>query len=322
MDSKERVLRALAGGKPDRAPFNFWMDRRLMAEYAGRLGGEYFRITHYGADVIETFPLLDWPRGPHMERDGTAWQLAPMVEDWSEAADLELPDADDDLVYELIRHDLEAFPDKAVFLDVMTPWGIISRIRTFQLAMTDMVDHPEEFKALSRRIEQIYAGTVERACRLGITALYLMEDIAGTQGLLFSRPMIQEFCLDFVRSLVDVARSHGLPVLWHTDGKPMDAFDLLIDLGVVAVNPLQPHLNDLDEFRRRFGGRLALYGGLDNCFIVPNGTPAEVRAHVLGTFARAGADGGLILSTHDLPMGTPQENVETLVRTIVDECRY
>lgn len=322
MDSKERVLTALARGRPDRVPFNFWMDRRLLADYAERFGSDYFRVTHYGADVVETFPQLDWPRGPRERHDGTDWQVAPLIEDWADAADLKLPNPHDDAVYDLIQHDLTQFPDRAVFLDVLTPWGIASGIRTYELIMIDMIDNADELKALLHRIEQVYIPVVERACELGVTALYLMEDLASAQGLLFSPPMIREFCLDYVRSLADVARAHGIPILWHTDGKAMDAFDMLIDLGVCCVNPLQPHLNDLAEFHRRYGNRLALYGGLDNCFIIPEGSPDQVRDHVLDTFHTVGANGGLVFSTHDIPLGTPPENVEMMVKTIEEECLY
>lgn len=322
MTSKERVLLALSGERPDRVPFNFWMDRRLMADCAARLGGDGFRVHHFGADVVETFPLLKWPRGPHLEQDGTEWQLGPLIHDLSQLADVAWPDPREDAVYELIRRDLAEYREQAVILDVVTPWGIASQIRTFELMMTDMIDYPEELKSLLGRIERIWIPVVDRALRLGVTALYLMEDIAGAHGLLFSPEMIREFCLDFVRSLVEIARSRNIPVLWHTDGAAMPACDMLIDLGVQAINPLQPHLNDPALFRERYGGRLAVYGGLDNCYIIPEGPPRRIRNHVLDTFERLGRDGGLILSTHDIPFGTPLEHVETMVRTIVTECRY
>lgn len=67
--SKERVLTALAGDRPDRVPFSFWMDRRLMEDYAQRFGDEHFRVSHYGADVIETLLQPDMP-ARSMSTDG------------------------------------------------------------------------------------------------------------------------------------------------------------------------------------------------------------------------------------------------------------
>jgi uroporphyrinogen decarboxylase len=324
MDSKERFLRALAHRKPDRAPFNFWMDRRLMAKYEQRLGHRHWRVTHYGADVIETFAhLLAFPSGPGIERDGTWWQMGPFLKSWDSLDSLPLPDPKADQVYSLINRDLEEFPRTAVILDCPTPWGVIAGIRTYELAYMDMLDHPREFKTLARRVADIQKVVVEKACRMGITALYMMEDIATSRGLAMSPAMIQEFCLDFIREHVQIARSFGVPVLFHSDGKITDALDLLLSAGCCAVNPLQPHLNELRDFKARYGSRLALYGGLDNCFVIPKGTTADVRTHVLEVFDTIGRpDGALIFSTHDIPLHTPPENIETMVRTIKEECIY
>lgn len=322
MDGRERVLTTLAHQKPDRAPFNFWMDRRLMAVYAARLGGDDFRVRHYDADVVETFPLLAWPHGPTVDHDGSPWQTGPFLDDWADADALPLPDPHDPAAFACIRRDVAAHPDRAIFLDTVTPWGIACGIRTYELILMDMVLYPDALHALLKRIEQVYVPFVERACAMGVTALYLMEDLASARGLLFSREMIREFCLDYVRSLVAIARAHDIPVLWHSDGRVVDLLDLLEEIGVVAVNPLQPHLHDLRAFRREYAGRLTLYGGLDNCYIIPDGSADDVRRHVLDTFDAVGREGGLILSTHDIPIDTPPENIETLVRTIVEECRY
>ena len=55
MTSKERVLAALEFRRPDRVPFNFWMDRRLMAQYEEKYGPDW-RVRVFDADVVETFP--------------------------------------------------------------------------------------------------------------------------------------------------------------------------------------------------------------------------------------------------------------------------
>jgi uroporphyrinogen-III decarboxylase len=47
----------------------------------------------------------------------------------------------------------------------------------------------------------------------------------------------------------------------------------------------------------------------------------DVREHVLHTFNALGKDGGLIFSTHDIPLGTSRENVEVMVETI-ERCTY
>ncbi|NLX03881.1 MAG: hypothetical protein GXY33_01925 [Phycisphaerae bacterium] len=322
MDSKTRVLTALARQKPDRPPFNFWMDRRLMAGYEQRHGHRHWRVTACGADVIETFHGLGFPSGPTVARDGTEWHTGPLFDDWAQADELPMPDPHDENVYGLMQADLREFPDTAVFLDVGTAWGIIAGMRTYERIYMDMLDHPDELRRLARRINDALKVVVDRACRIGVTAIYLMEDLATTRSLSFSPEMIREFCLDDAAELVAIAHSHNRPVLFHSDGCVRDLVPMLADMGVAAVNPLQPHLNDLSAFKRDFGHRLAVYGGLDNCYTIPDGTADDVRQHVRDVFETLGRpDGGLIFSTHDIPLGTSDENVQAMIETI-RRCRY
>ena len=322
MDSKTRVLMALAHEKPDRVPFNFWMDRRLMAEYEKELGHRHWRVTHYGADVIESFHLLEFPEGPTEARDGTIWHTGPAFDNWDAIDDLPLPDPNEDDVYSLLKADLDEFPDKAVLLNIITPWGVLAEMRTYELVYMDMYEHADKFKQLSRRIGDIMNTVVERACQMGVTAVYIQEDLATSRGLSMSPSMINEFCLDYAKGFVETAKRYDKPVLFHSDGAVLDLIEPLLGFGADAINPLQPNIVDAKEFKQRFGNRMAVYGALDNCFIIPQGTPEQITKHVKDTFEVLGRpDGGLIFSTHDIPYEAPRENVEALVSAI-KECTY
>lgn len=323
MDSKTRVLMALNLEKPDRVPFNFWMDRRLMDQYEKRIGHRHWRVTHFGADVIETFAALKFPCGPMEERDGANWLLGPCFTDWSRIDDLKMPNPKSEEVYSIIKADLNEFPDKAVFLDMQTPWGIIAgSLRGYEHVYLDMYEYRESFHKLCRMIVDVQKVVVERACKMGITALYLMEDLATSQGLSMSPAMIEEFVLHYARDLADIAAAYGLPILWHSDGNIIDLVGLLMDFGVNAVNPLQPNVCDIPKFMEEYGGKVAVYGGIDNCFTIPESTPKGVKSHILRQFELLGkSTGGLIFSTHDIPLNTPAENIETMVETIKN-CTY
>jgi len=322
MDSKTRVLTALAHKKPDRVPFNFWMDRRLMAEYEKKLGHRHWRVTHYGADVIESFHALKFPQGPTEEKNGSIWHTGPAFKDWGEIDNLALPDPHDEDVYDLLKADLDEFPDKAVLLNIITPWGVLAEMRTYENVYMDMYEYADEFKKLSQRIADIMNITVERACKMGVTAVYVQEDLATSKGLSMSPSMINEFCLDYAKGFVEIAKSYDKPVLFHSDGAVLDLIDILDKFGANAINPLQPNVVDAKEFKSRFDNKMAVYGGLDNCFIIPEDSPEQIRNHVLETFDVLGKpDGSLIFSTHDIPYETPAENVEALVSAIM-ECKY
>lgn len=320
MNSKTRFLKALNHEKPDRVPFNFWMDRPVMQEYEKKVGHRHWRVTHFGADVIETFSHVSFTKDAATD---DPYHQGINLEDWSKADEIVMPDPNDDKVYSTIKTDLDEFPEHAVILDMITPWGYIAGMRGYEQVYMDMYDVPEEFLKLSRRLTDMLKVVVDRACKMGITALYLMEDLADRNGLSIAPNMINEFCLQYAKELADVAKANGVPVMFHSDGNVGDLLEHLIAIGVSAVNPMQPHLNDAVEFKKKFGDKLAVYGGLDNCYIIPNESAEKVREHVLDVFEKIGKpDGALIFSTHDIPVGTPEENLEMMVKTIKEECVY
>ena len=324
MISKERVETALRLEKPDRVPFNFWMDRRLMAQYEEKYG-TYFRVDHFGADVIESVVDLKWPQGKTVVRDGTAWRTEPLwPKEWKGVDGCAWPDIEAAAGYELLKHDLERYTDRAIFLDVPAITSIMHTIRAEQDLYLDFYDRPDDVQEFFWKVGEVLARCVTVACERcpDLTAVYVMDDICSSRGVMFSQDILERFIYLANDQPIKAARKAGKPVLYHSDGLIYDIIEHLIELEACAVNPLQANLHDFEEFIRRFGGRVGVYGGLDNVFVIPNGSPEEVREHVLHAFRTLGKQGGLILSSHDIPIHCPEENIEVLVKTIREECVY
>lgn len=323
MTSRERVQRVLSGQLPDRLPFNFWMDRDRMAELDRRYGAD-FRLTHYGADVIEGFILLNfWPGlSANTVDDGkTVWQVEPMVRDIREAVDHPMPDPTDEAVYSDLRQKRAQWPDKAIFALTGGPFSILEPLRLAENVFYDVIDHPDAVHAILKRAEEVFTEAARRACAEDIDVLYIAHDICSRNGAMMSPDMLREFHFDYLRGMVEAAHAAGKKVFHHTDGYVMDILDLFIEYGFDGINPLEPRYHDSEEFVRRSSGRLMVYGGGDNCNIIPDGTPDEVRAHVRRQFEVLGANGGYIFSTHDIPSHCPDENLDAMVEAIKD-CRY
>ena len=132
---------------------------------------------------------------------------------------------------------------------------------------------------------------------------------------------LREFLFDYVKEVVEVAHAAGKKVFYHSDGLLLDILDVYIEYGIDGCNPLEPRYNDAREFVRRTDGKLMLYGGLDNCDIIPNGTVDQVREHVRSQFDILGWQGRLIFSSHDIPSYCPLDNLDAMVDEI-KACRY
>ena len=323
MTSRERVQCVLNREQPDRLPFNFWMDRDVMTAYDEKWGAD-FRLTHYGVDVIEAFVMLPFWASIPMKTfsDGkTDWQLEPMVESMEDALELPMPDPADPAVYADIQSKRAANPDKAIFALMPTPLGCLEPLRMPENLYTDLYDHPEAIHNILDRVRPILVEAARKACELDIDVLYPASDICGRDGALISPKQLREFHFDYLKEAVDVTHAAGKKVFYHSDGYIIPVLDLYVEYGIDGCNPLEPRYNETQKFAELFGKDLMLYGGGDNCNIIPNGTPDEVRKHVRNQFETLNGKAPFIFSTHDIPGHCPQANLDAMVEAIMD-CTY
>jgi len=272
--------------------------------------GENFRVRHYGADVIETFPDLRFFPGPARFADVRALK------------DAIYPDADNPGCYAGIRADRAKYPNKALFALMLTPLEILfSKVGMEQL-FYDIADYGDLVDTLLERISQVLLKAVGHIADSGADVLYLAGDICATRGEIMSSVMLRRFCFGPIQKLVTRAHERGMKVFFHTDGHVMNILPLFVEHGIDGINPLQYSANNSYEtFIEQYERRLMLYGGLDNCFIIPDGTPTQVRRHVQRLFDTCGKNGRLIASSHDIPFYAPLENLEAMVDEI-KRCVY
>ncbi len=316
MTSKERFSRAISFKETDRLPFNFWADRRLLDEYS-KVYGEDFRCTYYDADVIESFPQLAWPSGDGVWMDGSYWFTEPpLIADWSDAHKLQMPDPKDEAVYKQIEQTLAKHPDRAVIVNIPCSFTILHGMRLMDNLFYDVYDEPDALHAMIKRIMDVQTEVIRRVVKLPISGIYFQDDIASSDGLMFSVDMCKEFVLDYITQGIEIAKNAELPVLYHSDGAVMDILDTLVDIGIDAVNPLQPDFNDFTLFGDRYSGKLAVYGGIDNTKVIPFGNREDISRHIDFIYDKLGKNGGLIFSSHDIPYGCPKENIDFMVECI------
>jgi uroporphyrinogen decarboxylase len=99
----------------------------------------------------------------------------------------------------------------------------------------------------------------------------------------------------------------------------------LIEAGVDILNPVQVNAAGMDtkELKQEFGKELVFWGGgVDTQFILPNGTPEQVRAEVRQRLDDLMPGGGFIFATvHNIQADVPPENFlvmwETLRSTVL-----
>jgi uroporphyrinogen decarboxylase len=106
-------------------------------------------------------------------------------------------------------------------------------------------------------------------------------------------------------------------LLLHTCGSVARIVDDLIEIGVDILNPVQPSAAGMNplELKKKYGKRLAFWGGPDAQKTFPFGSVEDIKRMVEDLVEGMGEGGGYILSScHNIQPDVPLENILTLFR--------
>jgi len=183
----------------------------------------------------------------------------------------------------------------------------------------------DDLELIERALEidtEFHVAMVERLAQHDLTFLYIGDDVAHKHATLVSPEILRRIWLPRMSRIMAPARERGIPILFHSDGNIMSIIPDLIEIGVAAINPIEPHGMDIREVRKRFGTRLTLVGNLDVGGSLGRGTPAEVARDARELIDAVGGKGGLVLaSSHSITKNVMPENSLAMVRTAW-ESRY
>jgi hypothetical protein len=118
-----------------------------------------------------------------------------------------------------------------------------------------------------------------------------------------SPAIFDQFVAPYDAPLIELARSMGQRVVYHTCGGMMPFLERLADMGPDAMETFTPEGMGGDivlaEAKRRIGDRVCMIGGFDQFHYFKGCTPEETRKAVRKCFSDAGEGGGYILSPSD-----------------------
>ncbi len=146
-------------------------------------------------------------------------------------------------------------------------------------------------------------------------------DIVETGGgagsdTVISPKLHREFCLPYDQQMHAALHRAGQKATYHTCGGMMHLLDLILENGTDASETLSPPgvggtITEPARVRARFGGKVAMIGGMDQFNVLGTGTRAEIEKEVRRLFEGFGKNGGYICSASDHFFEVPVENLKT-----------
>jgi uroporphyrinogen decarboxylase len=96
----------------------------------------------------------------------------------------------------------------------------------------------------------------------------------------------------------------------------------IIEIGLDVLESVQPEAAGMNpyELKRKWGGKIAFWGGLGSQSTIPFGTPGEIKAEVRRLCREMGRGGGYILApAKSLQPETPTANAVAVVEAFTNQ---
>lgn len=348
MNSKERVLTTMSCSEPDRVPVDYsanpGIDLRLKQHFGLKPDDGTGLLKILGVD----FRGVGAPyTGPRLHQDipergvkvsdygihtrwiehgsGGYWDFCdfPLQNaDEQQIADWPMPNPDD-FDYSVIPDQCRYHKDYAVcfscFGDLINGNGML---RGMEQTLVDLItDDPAGLLLADRRFD-MQIGMAERtleAAKGGIDILWLGEDLGTQDRQMISIEVFRKHFRPRYQKLVDIGKAYGVKIMIHTCGYSSWAYEDFIEMGINAVDTLQPEAKNMSPayLKSTFGGRLAFHGCISTAGPVSFGTVDDVVAECRETLDIMMPGGGYCFApTHALQDNSPTENVVAMYETV------
>jgi uroporphyrinogen decarboxylase len=190
------------------------------------------------------------------------------------------------------------------------------RLRGLENFLLDLVRRPEWADYLLDRLADLARRNAEAQARAGVDVLALDDDVGMPETMIIGPETWRQFFKPRMAGIIQAARAikPDLRVLYHSDGYFEPIVGDLIEIGVNAINPLQPDRMDAARVRRRFGPKLALWGTVGCQTTFSFGTPAEIRREVRERIETLGRAGLILCPAYDIDEpDIPWANIEAFL---------
>lgn len=299
MNSKENVLRAIHHESPHHVPY-YGEGALQFVDYAGAMPPPNAADAWGVCWKMTRGDLLPYPVGYPAKTAADIMALS-------------FPDPHQPGLFADVRRVADPVHSLVIGRHICALFERYSALLGKEEALVSLLTAPDEAKAALRRICDWQLEIAKGYLGAGVEAGRISDDYGGQHALLMSPATWRRLIKPELARLCQIYRDHGRLVFLHSCGNLTDIMDDLVELGINVFN-IQTSANDLVLYKKRYGRRITIQGGLDTQRLMTQGTPDEVRAAALACIRDLGTNGGLILEP-DQHVPMPQQNIQALVRT-------
>ena len=339
----QRVFRAMERKEPDRVPhFEIILDPKVRNAILPGASYEEFiehmdidALVNHERDFLREEVLSENPRIVRDEwgvvkRYTQEYAPVPVGEKAPVKSEKDLerykpPDPDAEHRFEQIHRWVKRYKgERAIVAMVLEHNTVSSDIMGFSDRLMNFYTNPELVLGVHQIVLDYQLRYINNLIEAGVDIIWLGGDWAYKNGPMFSMEHFNKFVLPSFRACVQEAKKHGMYVLQHSDGNCWSFLDSIVAAGVDCFHPVDPMADmDMGEVKQKYGDRLCLMGNVNCATTLIYGSVAEVREETKEVIRKAGAGGGLIVSSsNSIHKSVKPENYLEMLRTIKEDGRY
>lgn len=154
------------------------------------------------------------------------------------------------------------------------------------------------------------------------------DDITGQSGPLVSPDFYRKYIKPKQKRLYDlIHKKTDAKIYLHCCGACKEFIKDFIEIGVDILNPVQVSASGMDDtatLKKEFGKDIVFWGGgVDSQFILPFGTPEQVKEEVKRRINDLAPGGGFVFCTsHNIQNFVPPRNIIAMYETAKEYGKY
>jgi uroporphyrinogen decarboxylase len=351
MTAKERVLRTFNFEKTDRVPIDYFANEGIHQKLAGALGIKNKSYTDVlaalGVDYRGVHPRY---KGPDLFKEISGTYVDPVYGHYTrwvehpsggymDFCNFPLADVSDETVanhpvpdpehfdYDELQPVINSFNDYAVYVgnagipDIINSMGRVMNMEN--ILMNLISEHEATYTLLKRKVD-MELGILERLIakyKGKIDFMWLGEDLGTQNGPMISTELYRKVFRPIHQRFIDLAKAYKLPVMIHTCGSSSWVYEDFIQMGISAVDTLQPEAKNMSPqyLKEHFGGRLSFHGCISTAGPLAYGSASEVAEYCKEILdIMMPGYGYHFAPTHSIQDNSPVENVIAMYQTAHD----
>jgi len=142
---------------------------------------------------------------------------------------------------------------------------VLERILGYEGLFYSLYDQPELVKAVVEKwgeiIYKVYEDVISFDCVGGI---FHADDLGYKSGIMVKPEILRELIFPWFKKYAQLAHEYGKMFWYHCCGNVLEVMeDLIEDVKIDAFHSFQDVIIPVTEFKKRYGNRIAILGGVD-----------------------------------------------------------